>query len=126
MESLVSVQSVALTTDIWNSKNKASFLCVTSHFIDKSFSMSCKILAIVHIPEVHTALNLRIRLTEVISTWKLDGKISYVVTYNGASILKAVKDCGLEHLPCFAHTLNLVVKNSIEQCGDKSIVSILP
>ena len=38
-----------------------------------------------------------------------------VVTDNGANILKAIKDfTPFRHIPCFAHTLNLVIKNSIE------------
>ncbi|XP_074603996.1 E3 SUMO-protein ligase ZBED1-like [Brevipalpus obovatus] len=42
------------------------------------------------------------------------------VTDNGANVKKAVCDLigSSKHLPCYAHTLNLVVKNSIESSGN--------
>lgn len=40
-------------------------------------------------------------------------KITAVVTDNAANIVKAIKDLGLKHVPCFAHTLSLAVKAAI-------------
>ena len=46
----------------------------------------------------------------VIREWKLEGKVVAVCTDNAANITAAVK---LKHLPCFAHTLNLVVQKGV-------------
>ena len=56
--------------------------------------------------ERHTAENLRDELL-------LEGKVVAVCTDNAANITAAVKLAKLKHLPCFAHTLNLVVQKGV-------------
>lgn len=47
-----------------------------------------------------------------------------MVTDNGANIVKAVTDpedkggCNWRHIPCFAHTLSLAVKDAIHSNND--------
>lgn len=42
-------------------------------------------------------------------------KVQAVITNNGANIVAAVCKAGWAHYPCFAHTLNLAVKDSIKE-----------
>lgn len=63
MEQLEKIQFVSLTTDICTSK-KYDQLHDTVHFTDRNFKMQSKVLSTVHVPESHTALNLKIRMNE--------------------------------------------------------------
>lgn len=59
--------------------------------------------------EAHTALQIQLFLERSIEKFQMSGKVVSVTTDNGANVTKAVKDALLEHVPCFAHTLNLAV-----------------
>lgn len=47
----------------------------------------------------------------------------FVTTDNASNISKAVEDSPFQHIRCFAHTINLSVKNGLEVAGVKSMVS---
>lgn len=70
------------------------------------------ILFIVNV--AHTAENLAAELTSVASEWGITDKIVCLVTDNASNIVAAVRLNGWKHMPCFAHTLNLVVQDSIK------------
>ncbi len=84
----------------------------TVHFVNANFEFQSKILSTISVPENHSTLNLKICIVEIITNWRLMGKVAYV---GGAHIVKAVADAGLCHVRCFAHTLNPVVKGAIEK-----------
>ena len=48
------------------------------------------------------------------SNWGITEKFVYVVTDNANNIIAAVRLNGWKHLPCFAHTLNFVVQDSLK------------
>ena len=65
----------------------------------------------------HTADNLATELKKVAAEWSIADKITCVVTDN-ASNMKAAVHVHLtrrRHLPCFAHTLNLIVQDATEK-----------
>ena len=45
----------------------------------------------------------------------MENKVVLIVTDNAANIVNAVKLAKFKHLPCFAHTLNLVVQKGIQK-----------
>lgn len=46
--------------------------------------------------------------------WGLYNKITAAVSDNAANIVSAIRQCDWRHIPCFAHTLNLVVQTGLE------------
>ena len=65
--------------------------------------------------ERHTAENLRDELHRVTSEWNIKEKVNCIVSDNAANIVAAVRLTGWKHLPCFAHTLNLIVQDSLKE-----------
>ena len=139
-------QDVALTIDLWSSRDMRAFIGVTAHFI-LDFTMRGAMLACHRVRGSHTAENIHILYEETVACYKLGGKISKIVTDNGSNMVKAFTLPGLENLneeeddydndetvelsddreileylppqrvPCFAHTLQLVVKDGLQHAG---------
>ncbi|XP_074115784.1 E3 SUMO-protein ligase ZBED1-like [Cotesia typhae] len=67
----------------------------------------------------HTSEHISDMLLKTCAEWNIDNdKVSAVVTDNAANMVKAVDLAfGKKHIPCFAHTLNLVAQNAIQQCA---------
>lgn len=72
-----------------------------------------RVIATEQVEESHTAEHLKNRLIAIAEKWRIADNIVAVVTDNGANIVAAVKLTGWRHIPCFDHTLNLVVSNAI-------------
>jgi hypothetical protein len=109
-----SVHHVALTTDGWTSITGDSYVTVTIHFINNHLKMLTRVLTTSFMPQAHTSENLCDFLKGVEKDWKLGGKIEAIVTDNAANMKAAVNLGGWKHVPCFAHTLNLVVTDSLK------------
>jgi len=130
---------VSLAIDIWTNRQMKSFIAVTGHAIVNfeliSFHLSCK-----RIEGRHTADNVFTYYTLIIEEFNLRNKVHIVVSDNASNMLAAfnlpgfreVEDeeeedheedcCCLEYLPenhkCFAHTLQLVIKDALKSSSD--------
>jgi len=107
------VDAVTLTTDSWTSATTENYLAVTAYYLDRDYTLRSCVLECVKFSEQHTADNLANELLRVTREWKVENKVVVVVTDNAANIVSAVKKAGFKHLPCFAHTLNLVVQQGV-------------
>ncbi|XP_035799093.1 E3 SUMO-protein ligase ZBED1-like [Amphiprion ocellaris] len=83
---------------------------------------SCN-LATIHVAVQHTADNISELLVKITDDWDITSKVHTVVTDSGANMVSAVWKTYWKHIPCFAHTLNLIVKadtsleSILEKCG---------
>ena len=75
---------------------------------------SC-LLACTRMYDKHTAVNIEVYISQIISKFNLDGKLISVTTDNGFNVVKAVKDAGYQHIGCLAHRMNLVVTSTLEK-----------
>ena len=67
------------------------------------------------IEESHTAENIGATLVDITNRWSITEKVICVITDNANNIVAAVQHNRWSHLPCFAHTLNLIVSNSLQE-----------
>ncbi len=67
-----------------------------------------------HFSAQHTVDNISAELKIKAEEWGIAQKVLVVVTDNGANMVSAVHQAGWKHYPCFAHTLNLLVKDAIK------------
>ena len=93
-ERLNKSSEVAVTTDIWTSCQSLSYCCLTAHTVSDEWKL-----------EEHIAQELK----RVVDNWKISS-ISCGVTDNASNMLAGIREAGWRNLPCFAHTLNLVVQ----------------
>lgn len=105
---------ISLTTDGWTSIKHESFFAVTAHFIDRNYCLKSYLLSCFKFSGQHTAENIAQELRNTAKVWDIQHKIVACTTDNAANMVKAVQLCNWWHVPCFAHSLNLVVQNSLE------------
>lgn len=114
---LSKVKSVACTSDCWTSLAQQSFLTVTAHFIDDSWTRKIFTLETTEMDERHTSENLWNKINDIFESWDLKEKISTIVTDNAANVVKAVNQIGnIEgelDVTCAAHTLQLAVNDAL-------------
>jgi hypothetical protein len=113
-----------LTADGLTSVNNNSFLAITAHFLDEETSMCSNLFRCVVFNEKHTAANLADMLHETARQCKIDYKIVGIVTDNAANIVSTVHLCKWRHIPCYAHTFNLIVQTTINPLKMKCICFI--
>lgn len=121
-------ENITLTADIWTDiVNTKSFLGMTAHFLSlNKVNLENVTIGVLELSERHTSENISTWFKKLLDEWGIPhNKIFLVVTDNGANILTAIKNTfGRDkHLPCFAHTLNLVTQNALDK--NKEVKNII-
>ncbi|XP_072400683.1 E3 SUMO-protein ligase ZBED1-like [Diabrotica undecimpunctata] len=110
---IIDVKYISVTTDIWTSDSNKAYITVTGHFIFKSV-LRAHVLSTRELPGSHTGENISLMLGDIFKHWKIENKIIAVVSDNGSNIKSAISNyLQIFHLPCVAHTLNLIVTKSL-------------
>ncbi|KAM8709529.1 hypothetical protein ACLKA7_016349 [Drosophila subpalustris] len=112
---LKAASAVCITTDAWTSRCNQKYVAVAAHFVNaENCTLRAHTLTCIDYSERHTKENLANFLRQVFVTWEIANKIAAVVSDNGANIVGAVKLGQWRSIPCFAHSLNLVVQKGLE------------
>lgn len=115
---LSNVDSISLTSDIWTDPyNTKGFIGVTAHYIDTAKMKLRSIdLGMRELDQKHESAYISTILRSICQDWGIkDTSIQAVITDHAANMKKAVHDTygGGKHLPCFAHTLNLMIQDAL-------------
>lgn len=111
---LENVLHVGITTDMWTSVANTDYMAITLHYITNDYEYRHLCLEVVPFPEInHTAEHIRRFLTEMLKSWGVDIKVVAIVRDNARNIVSALEESPFHHLPCLAHTLQLVLKHSV-------------
>ena len=93
-------------------------MTVTIHFIDMDCQLKSRVLSTSILEGSHTGERISSALRDPFSAWGIQDKVTTIVTDNAANVKNAVALLGIRHQPCFAHTLNLAVKEAIRKTPD--------
>lgn len=113
--------AMCVTTDGWTSMTTDSYIALTAHFIDDECIMRSVLLDCFNFNDRHTSENLLNEINRVLIKWGIQDKIIAVVTDNAANVTAAVRQGGWKHLPCLAHSLNLVVQSGLKEISETHI-----
>lgn len=119
--------AVCLTTDGWTSVKNESFMGITAHFINEDALLQSVSLGCEMFDDKHTTNNLSTYLKNTVKEWNIQYKITAVVSDNAPNIVGAIKKCNFRHVPCFAHSINLVVQSGLKEMSgvQKKVKSIV-
>lgn len=118
------VSHVALTCDIWSEMmTVTSYLGVTAHYLQDNKLVS-RSIATIALDQRHTGEYIAEKLKEICVGIHISlDKISAVVTDNGSNMIAGITyflDKN-KHLPCFAHTINLIAESAMK-CNEFCII----
>lgn len=110
------ISHLALTCDIWSEMmTVTSYLGVTAHYLHDDRLVS-RCIATVALDQRHTGEYIADKLKEICAGMHISlEKITAVVTDNGSNMTAGIANF-LEknkHLPCFAHTINLIAESAM-------------
>jgi hypothetical protein len=105
LQQLREVDSCAITTDFWSSCNA---------FISSTWELKSCVLATYQVKISRTAKNISAELMKIAIEWDITDKICSITTDNAANMIAAARLTKWRHIPCFAHSLNLIVQEATE------------
>lgn len=113
-QKLEEAQYISLTTDMWTSTNNDDYLSLTVHFVDGEFVLQHFCIEVTPFPEIsHSGENICNFITQTLHDWGLGTKVVAIVRDNGRNITSALEMSDYQHLPCLAHSFQLVVKDGL-------------
>lgn len=108
--------AICITTDAWTSIVNDGYIAITAHFIDTENHKLCTaMLGCIEFEERHTSENLKNFLLSKFTEWNIHRHVNVIVSDNAPNVLNAIRLGGWRSIPCYAHTLNLVVQSSIQE-----------
>jgi len=106
--------AVCLTTNDWTSVKNESFMGITAHFINDEGLLQSIFLGCEMFDDRYTIDNWDTYLKNIIHQWNIEHKITAIVSDNAPNIVGAIKKFNYHHIPCFAHSINLVVQSGLK------------
>ena len=97
-------------------------MTVTAHCMTRTWELKSFVLQTKQLCESHTGANISEALKECTDEWGITEKVVAISTDNAANATAAVRLCGWRHVPCLAHTLNLVVKAAL--ASDDEVIQL--
>lgn len=114
MQVLSKVENIALTTDVWKARNNTYYVCVTGHFMDASMKNVPLIICFRKFFGRHFGERLKQMIKNELRILNIADKIVAITTDNASDIKNATSVSFGVRMSCFAHNLNLVLKQIIK------------
>lgn len=103
---------LALSAELWSSNEAMFYLTVSCHLITENWIQKSYVLDTAHLLNEHTPERVLQQLLRISNEWNITEKIHVVVT--NVDMKKVLQTgCKWIYIPCFAHTLEKVFRESI-------------
>ena len=117
------VDKVNITTDMWTSRQKLSYMVVTCHFVDSTWCLQKRILNFCNVSPSHSGVVIANTLMDYFFDWGIKDKIQTITIDNASANDFAIKIIKIDfllknemlvggrlfHVRCCAHITNLLV-----------------
>lgn len=111
---LEAADHISCTTDMWSSLANDDFLSLTCHFISPDFEKISVCVEVVPFSYTgHTGQNICDFITQYLGDWGITSKVHLIVRDNAANMVRACELLQIPSVGCAAHTLQLVIKESL-------------
>ena len=97
----------SLTTDIWTSEAKDSFISLTLHFLNMDFEQKMVVLSCFPFNVSHAAESILETVTEKLNVYEVADKIHCFVRDNAPNMVGAFDISTWNHVGCFLHILQV-------------------
>jgi hypothetical protein len=124
INSLPSVSSVAITSDIWTGNAKEDYLSVVAHYVNVDWQLEKRIIGFRLIDESHSGHNIAERVIAILQEYDLLDKIFSATLDNASSNTTAITKMPPKlsgnvgtlflHQRCAFHIINLIVKSALD------------
>ena len=106
---------ISFTTDMWSSSvNTTCLFSLTAHWIDDAFVKVSAVLHVQPVQEAHTGEHIAAQMVNMLQSWEIaHDKVHVVVSDNASNMIRTMSDASFTHFGCFAHSLQLVIKDSL-------------
>jgi hypothetical protein len=130
---LSGVDRINITTDMWTSSQRVSYIVVTCHFMDSNWLLQKRILNFCNVPPSYSGVVIADALRDTFNDWGIMRKVFTInvdnASANGAAIDILRDDFWLKgiflpvggllfHVRCCAHITNLLVQVGLSKIGD--------
>ncbi|XP_035906547.1 zinc finger BED domain-containing protein 1-like isoform X1 [Anopheles stephensi] len=114
-QNVASANAVALSLDGWLNSNQVRVLALSGHFLDENLKVRSKLLASGAFSDTPRSCEVTAWIYESLKKFEIENKIIALVTDDSASAMgEAADNLNIPHVPCFAHHLNALVQEAIE------------
>ena len=84
-----------------------------AHWIDDTFAKISAVLHAQSVQEAHTGEHIAAKMN-ILQNWEIAcEKVHVVVSDNASNMIRATSDTSFTHFGCFAHSLQLVIKDGL-------------
>ncbi|KAL6741895.1 hypothetical protein Aduo_015106 [Ancylostoma duodenale] len=111
--------SLSFTCDAWSSAdNRHALIALTAHYVDAGMHPPFAIVGASPIKGSHNAENIKSLLAKVLTTFDItENKIHLLVRDAASSMKKTATLLNIQSIDCFAHKLQLSVKDGLKLLG---------
>ncbi|XP_063780710.1 zinc finger BED domain-containing protein 6-like [Pseudophryne corroboree] len=122
---------VHITAHVWSSDLTMDYLALTAHWAllnseaDKPTERKYAVLCIKRFSKEYTESNIQQELIRQVNLWLSPNALSpgFFISSGDFNLLHAIRGANYTHIPCFTHSLNLLVKDFLQ--NNRYIVGIL-
>lgn len=111
---------LVLSAELWSSVEAMSYLTVSCHLITENWIQKSYVIDTAHLLNERTPEHVLKQLLRISNEWNITEKIQVVVT--NVDGMKKVHKSGWIFIPCFAHTLDKVFRETIGDSEWKNLV----
>ena len=110
---LKSVDSLAVTTDLWSDRKLNSYMCLTGHFLNGDSKLTSTVLSFKAFHERHTGEQIGYTIKKELKRLQVYEKTNTITCDGASNMRKSFNILKPKRVQCLAHKMHLIVCNGL-------------